>query len=120
MTGTPADPRIAQVITVYVDPSCPWTWNTSRWLHEVAPQRGLKLRWRSLSLMFRDGDRAAQGAPPEIRQLAVASNVQSHRLLRVFEALRAQGREDEIAVLYTLWGQRVFIPARPPVAQPAR
>ena len=38
-------------VSIYIDPSCPWTWITAAWLREVAPQRGLMLRWRSLSLM---------------------------------------------------------------------
>lgn len=98
------------------DPSCPWTWITSRWLHEVAPHRALRLRWRALSLTLRDGDQIAAGAPPEIRRFALASGAQSHRLLRVFEALRADSREDDIDRLYTLWGQRVFAPTGPPAS----
>jgi len=38
-------------VSIYIDPSCPLTWITAAWLREVAPQRGLMLRWRSLSLM---------------------------------------------------------------------
>ena len=38
-------------VSIYIDPSCPWTRITAAWLREVAPQRGLVLRWRSLSLM---------------------------------------------------------------------
>ena len=38
-------------VSIYIDPSCPWTWITAAWLREVAPQRSLMLRRRSLSLM---------------------------------------------------------------------
>lgn len=116
MTAHPAAGPGPRLISVHVDPSCPWSWTTSRWLHEVAPHRGLRLRWRSLSLMLRDGDQVAAGAPPEIRRIALAAGVQSHRLLRVFEALRAQSREEDVDRLYTRWGQRVFAPAWPPAA----
>ena len=100
-------------VSIYIDPSCPWTWITAAWLREVAPQRGLVLRWRSLSLMQRDGTELPPTVPEEIRALASAARIQSHRLLRVFEALRAQSREDDIGGLYQRWGERLFgAPAR--------
>ena len=100
-------------VSIYIDPSCPWTWITAAWLREVAPQRGLMLRWRSLSLMQRDGTELPPTVPEEIRALASAARIQSHRLLRVFEALRAQSREDDIGGLYQGWGERLFgAPAR--------
>ena len=100
-------------VSIYIDPSCPWTWITAAWLREVAPQRGLMLRWRSLSLMQRDGTELPPTVPEEIRALASAARIQSHRLLRVFEALRAQSREDDIGGLYQRFGERLFgAPAR--------
>ena len=42
--------------------------------------------------------------PAEIRALVVAARIQSHRLLRVFEALRAAFREDDVDRLYRQWG----------------
>ena len=108
-------------VSVYVDPSCPWTWITAGWLREVAPQRGLMLRWRSLSLVQRDSAELPPAVPEQIRALASAARIQSHRLLRVFEALRAQSREDTIGGLYQRWGERLFGgPARTgPPAPPA-
>ena len=37
-------------VAFYFDPACPWTWNTGRWLVEVARARGLTIDWRPLSL----------------------------------------------------------------------
>jgi hypothetical protein len=100
-------------VSIYIDPSCPWTWITAAWLHEVAPQRGLMLRGRSLSLVQRDGTELPPSMPEHIRALASAARIQSHRLLRVFEALRAQSREENIGGLYQMWGERLFgAPAR--------
>ena len=48
------------------------------------------LRWRSLSLVQRDGAELPPAVPEHIRALASAARIESHRLLRVFEALRAQ------------------------------
>jgi hypothetical protein len=95
-------------VSIYIDPSCPWTWITAAWLREVAPQRGLMLRWRSLSLVQRDGAELPPSVPEHIRALASAGRIQSHRLLRVFEALRVQSREDNIGGLYQMWGERLF------------
>jgi hypothetical protein len=89
VTHNPAhtNPR-ARRISVYIDPACPWTWVTAQWLREVAPHRNLGLRWRPLSLWLRGGDQPPADAPAEIQALAVATRIQSDRLLRVFEALR--------------------------------
>jgi len=95
-------------VSIYIDPSCPWTWITAAWLREVAPQRGLMLRWRSLSLVQLDGAELPPSVPDHVRALASAARIQSHRLLRVFEALRAQSREDDIGGLYQRWGERLF------------
>ncbi len=104
-----------QVVEVYTDPSCPWTWITSRWLREVASQRALELRWRSYCLEIRDGGELPPSVPDELRPVAAASRAASHRVLRVFEALRTDEREDAVDALYTEWGRRLFVPG-PPVA----
>lgn len=68
----------------------------------MAPQRGLLLRWRSLSLVQRDGAELPPSLPEHIRALAAAARIQSHR------PLRAHSREDDIGALYQLWGVRLF------------
>jgi len=67
-------------VSVYIDPSCPWTWIIAAWLREVAPQRGLMLRWRSLSLVQRDGTELPPSMLPQQvpgRQ-EVTTSVSSH------------------------------------------
>jgi predicted DsbA family dithiol-disulfide isomerase len=75
-------------VDFFVDPACLWTWLTSRWLVEVAPQRHLDLQWRPYSLLLRDG---TQG----LGDWKVAIRTASHRAVRVMEALR---RDDPVAV----------------------
>lgn len=100
-------------LDLYADPACPWSWLAVRWLTDVAPERGLRLTFRSYSLWMRDGDRALAGAPEFVRAIAVAASKQSLRVLRVFEALRGAGREDAIEALYLAWGAHVFVPGPP-------
>jgi len=69
-------------VDLFVDPACMWTWLTSRWLVEVAPHRGLQVRWRSYSLLLRDG-------PEGLEDWKGALWGASHRAVRVMQALHA-------------------------------
>ena len=74
----------------FFDPGCPWTWRTSRWVLEVAPQRDVAVRWRAFSLDLKNG------TPPTTAQGA----------LRVIEAVWADHGDDPIGRLYTGVGTR--------------
>ena len=50
-------------VEVFIDPSCPWAWVTSRWLLEVAPERDLTITWRSYCLEIRDDYGVAPTVP---------------------------------------------------------
>ena len=95
-------------VEFYVDPSCPWAWITSRWLLEVAPQRELKISWPSYCLEIRDDYDVAATVPVNYRQQALEGHALSHRMLRIFEAARAEAGEDAVDRLYTEWGRRRF------------
>jgi 2-hydroxychromene-2-carboxylate isomerase len=79
---------MSMLVDFFVDPACLWTWLTSRWLVQVAPQRNLDIHWRTYSLLLRDGTQGLQD------QLA-AVRMASHRAVREMEALR---RHDPTAV----------------------
>jgi len=96
-------------VEVFVDPGCPWAWITSRWIKEVAPQRDLSVTWRSYCLEIRDDYGVAPTVPAQFREAALAGHAVSHRLLRIFEAARAQGGEEPVDALYTEWGRRFFV-----------
>jgi 2-hydroxychromene-2-carboxylate isomerase len=95
-------------VEVFVDPTCPWAWITSRWLKEVAPQRDLAITWRSYCLEIRDEYGVASTVPEEYREAALLGHAIAHRMLRVFEATRARSGEDAVDALYTAWGARFF------------
>jgi hypothetical protein len=100
-------------VEFFVDPSCPWAWVTSRWVAEVAPHRDLEVTWRSYCLEIRDEGGVAPWVPERYHQAALAGHARSHRMLRIFEAARAQAGESAVDALYTEWGRRFF--ARSPV-----
>jgi 2-hydroxychromene-2-carboxylate isomerase len=95
-------------VDFYVDPSCPWAWITSRWIKEVAPHRDLSVTWRSYCLEIRDDYGVAPWVPEEFRQKAIDAHEVAHRMLRVFEAVRARSGEGDVDELFTAWGQRFF------------
>jgi hypothetical protein len=96
-------------VEVFVDPSCPWAWITSRWVKEVAPERDLAVTWRSYCLEIRDDNGVAPAVPEHLRQVVIAAHAVSHRMLRIFEAVRTEEGEDVVDSLYTEWGSRFFI-----------
>ena len=89
-------------IDFWFHPGCPWTWVTSRWLLEVAPQRGLDIHWRSFSLTLLNG---CADVPAQYRDRAEGA----HDVLRVVEAARAAGEpQSAIGAFYTGAGRELF------------
>lgn len=100
-------------VEVFIDPSCPWAWVTSRFVVEVAPQRDLSVTWRSYCLEIRDDYGVAPTVPEAYRQQALDGHAVSHRMLRIFEAARAEDGEAAVDRLYTEWGALNFARVRP-------
>ncbi|HEX2849065.1 MAG TPA: hypothetical protein VHN98_00860 [Acidimicrobiales bacterium] len=100
-------------VEVYVDPSCPWAWVTSRWILEVAPQRGLRVTWPSYCLEIRDDYDVAATVPADRRDAVIAAHALSHRMLRVFEAARDRHGETAVDRLYGEWGRLYFVEKAP-------
>ena len=96
-------------VEVFVDPSCPWAWITSRWVREVGPQRDLDVTWRSYCLEIRDEYGVAPTMPEHLRETAIAAHAVAHGMLRIFEAARASTGEDAVDALYTEWGRLFFV-----------
>lgn len=89
-------------VDFWFHPGCPWTWVTSRWLLEVAPQRDLDIHWRSFSLTLLNG---CAHVPRRWRDRAEGA----HDVLRVVEAARAAGQPRRaIGDFYTGSGRELF------------
>jgi 2-hydroxychromene-2-carboxylate isomerase len=100
-------------VEVFVDPSCPWAWVTSLWVREIAPERDLAVFWRSYCLEIRDDYGVAPTVPEDYRKAALQGHAVSHRMLRIFEAARAEAGEEAVDRLFTEWGRRYFSAQHP-------
>lgn len=69
---------------------------TSRWLVEVAPQRDLEIDWKSISLLYKN-------EPPEDSDY-YAPVLFTHKLLRVFESVKAAEGNEAAGRLYRQLG----------------
>ena len=94
---------------MFIDPSCPWAWITSRWIKEVAPQRDLVVTWRSYCLEIRDDYGVAPTIPEDRREMVIAAHALSHRMLRVLEAARSRSGEAAVDALFSAWGPLFFV-----------
>jgi predicted DsbA family dithiol-disulfide isomerase len=46
----PVPDPVRTPVVAWVDPSCPWAWQTSRWLRDLRDQGIVDIRWRLFSL----------------------------------------------------------------------
>lgn len=86
-------------VDFWFDPTCPFAWMTSRWIHEVAEHRPLDVRWHLMSLVVlheQDGG-STEGEFFD----------RYWRALRVLAAAEARGGSDALGRLYTAIGVRV-------------
>jgi predicted DsbA family dithiol-disulfide isomerase len=50
MAHTRGDDRPGLEVTIWFDPVCPFSWNTTHWLTAVADKIGLSIDWQLMSL----------------------------------------------------------------------
>lgn len=87
-------------VTFHFDPTCPWTWVTSRWLLRAADETpGLDVRWAPFSLAhLQDGRETPEKAEPRMRASRAATRVVQHLL--------DAGDQDGVGRFYDVWGDR--------------
>jgi 2-hydroxychromene-2-carboxylate isomerase len=87
-------------VTFWFDPSCPFSWRTSRWLRSVAEARGEQVRWRLLSLATLNADKSMSAEHEErLRRSQLVS--------RVLAATEAEHGSAGLDAVYTALGRRV-------------
>jgi hypothetical protein len=87
-------------VTFWFDPSCPFTWRTSRWLHAVVDARNLTIGWRLMSLAILNEDK---DIPLKYRVKQAGARRAALVLLAADEKLG----QDAVGRLYTEIGTRV-------------
>lgn len=89
-------------VDFFLDPMCPFAWQTSRWLLRVQQRRDLRIDWRFISLKLlheHDADLSPRRAQ---------SYETGFRYLRVLAAVRDGEGRGPIGDLYTAWGTRYW------------
>ncbi|HEU0240442.1 MAG TPA: disulfide bond formation protein DsbA [Micromonosporaceae bacterium] len=91
---------MADDVTFYFDPTCPFTWRTSRWLRAVTQPRGHTIGWKLMSLKMLNEGREL----PEAYRDRVAFSI---RAVRVLQATLDNHGPDALDRVYTEFGTRL-------------
>ncbi len=95
-THTPTAPEV----DVYVDPTCPFAWITSRWALEVAAQRPVNLTFKLMSLYWLNKDRDLDAG--------YRAKIDASRGIgRVAAAVQTDHGPEAFAAFYTAAGTRI-------------
>jgi hypothetical protein len=98
--------RAGSKVTLWLDPVCPFSWNTARWLRAVAEKTGLAIDWQLLSLAVLN----------EGRELPPAQQARMRDSLKVGRLMAAIAREQGTAgwtAAYFAFGERYFDRSEP-------
>ncbi|UJW28239.1 disulfide bond formation protein DsbA [Saccharothrix sp. AJ9571] len=88
-----------QFADFWFDPSCPYTWLTSRWMTEVERVRPVRVRWHVMSLAVLN----------EHAEVDPEGDTEGYLWLpvRLFTAVEQRYGQEVLAKLYTAFGTRV-------------
>lgn len=86
----------------FLDPICPFAWQTSLWIRRVAELRDLSIGWRFISLFFiHEHDTDSEHDSLDTRRRSLG-------LLRLLDAIRSANGNDAVGDMYRAWGQRLW------------
>ena len=91
-------------IQFYFDPSCPWCWITSRWLHEVSAKRDLNIEWLPFSLAIKNDELTGRNTSDYS-----GSHISAHKVLQAIEIMVEMDSSLNRFDLYTAYGKGHFI-----------
>jgi 2-hydroxychromene-2-carboxylate isomerase len=98
--------RTGPRVTLWLDPVCPFSWNTARWLRGVAETTGLAIDWYLMSLAVLNEGREL----PPAQQSRMRDSQQIGRLMAAIA--REHGEAGWIAA-YFAFGERYFDRSEP-------
>jgi hypothetical protein len=87
----------------FFDPICPWAWITSRWVVEVQHLRNYDVAWRFICLKMVNETRI--GKDPSYDDNYQAGHMAGQHMLRVADQVRLEYSNEEVAALYTAFGE---------------
>jgi hypothetical protein len=86
----------------FLDPMCPFAWQTSVWIRRVAELRSLDIGWRFISLhVIHENE---EGRSPEMAS-ALERGFQFHRVL---DAVRIAHGNEAVGRMYDAWGHQLW------------
>lgn len=91
---------VDDVVTLWLDPVCPFSWNTARWLMDAADKVGFSLELRLMNLAVLNEGR--QLPPPQESHMR-----DSRKAGRLMAAVR-DGAADALVAAYFAFGQLYF------------
>lgn len=98
--------RTEPTVTLWLDPVCPFSWNTARWLRTVAERTGLVIDWQLMSLAVLN----------EGRELPPAQQARMRDSQQIGRLMAAVVREHGVAgwtAAYFAFGERYFDRSEP-------
>jgi 2-hydroxychromene-2-carboxylate isomerase len=90
----------SMTVTFWFDPSCPFTWATSRWLRDAAAEHGEQVQWRLMSLAVLNADKDVPEQYVEAMRLSRLAS-------RVLAEAGTQHGNEAVDALYTALGRRL-------------
>ncbi|EFV13908.1 hypothetical protein [Segniliparus rugosus] len=88
-------------ITLWLDPVCPYSWTTARWLRSVADKEGFVPRWELMSLAVLNEGRELP--PPQAERMRASRSVG-----RLFASLARTLDDDGMWSAYAAFGEAFF------------
>ncbi len=104
----PSLPGAPYDLEFFLDPMCPFAWQTSVWIRRVAELRDLKVGWRFISLRLLNEELSHQDLSPDRR----ATYLLGTRVLRLCAAAREQSGNDAVDAIYESWGSQLWNASR--------
>lgn len=92
--------KASEQVEFWFDPICPWAWMTSRWLDDVARQRGFEPTWHLMSLALLNEGR-------DLPEQYVELMAHAKRIARFVNGVAQQSGPELLKPLYDAIGSRV-------------
>ena len=105
MSPTESD-RTGPKVTLWLDPVCPFSWNTARWLRAVAEKTGLTIEWQLMSLaVLNEGQELPPAQQARMRD--------SQQIGRLMAAIAREHASAGWTAAYFAFGERYFDRSEP-------